>query len=212
VLAFAKFVPGINTMAPPLAGSMNMRVAQFLSFDLVGVSLYTGIYWGTGFLFADFLGSIMRGYSAFSRALGWLLAMAFAAYLIYHAILWAKSRNLTPVKRVSVAEVVRRRASMVIFDVRSHGYYEKGATRIPGSIRLEPNALHQHIEALPPDKEIVLYCTCLREATSTRVARNLAKQGIEAGVIVGGYPAWKKAGLPLEPIPEDELISLPTFA
>src|SRR5580693_1962071 len=31
LLVFAKFVPGINTMAPPLAGSMNMRLAQFLA-------------------------------------------------------------------------------------------------------------------------------------------------------------------------------------
>jgi rhodanese-related sulfurtransferase len=191
---------------------MNMRFSQFLCFDLIGVSLYAGAYWGMGFVFGDFLGSIMRGYSAFSRVMGWLIAIAFASYLIYHAILWARSRNLTPVKRVSVAEVVRRRASMAIYDVRSHGYYEKGATRIPGSTRLEPNALHQNILALPPDKEIVLYCTCLREATSLRVARNLAGQGIEAAVIVGGYPAWKKAGLPLEPIPEEEVIALPTFA
>ncbi len=129
--------------------------------DLVGVSLYTGVYWGTGFLFADFLGSIMRGYSAFKilSAMGWPIAKfgVCAAILLYHAILWVKSRNLTPVKGVSVAEVARRRASMVVYDVRSHGYYEKGATRIPGSIRLEPNALHQEILNLPPDKEIVLY-------------------------------------------------------
>lgn len=39
VLVFAKFVPGINTMAPPLAGSMNMNPLQFLGLDLVGASL-----------------------------------------------------------------------------------------------------------------------------------------------------------------------------
>src|SRR3954468_10039651 len=32
-LLFAKFVPGINTMAPPLAGSMRMSFSQFLRFD-----------------------------------------------------------------------------------------------------------------------------------------------------------------------------------
>jgi membrane protein DedA with SNARE-associated domain len=212
VLVFAKFVPGINTMAPPLAGSMNMRASQFLTFDFMGASLYTGVYWVAGFVFADFLGGMVHAYSTFSSVLGWVLSAAFAAYLIYHAILWVKSRNLTPVKRVSVAEVARRRESMAVYDVRSHGYYERGATRIPGSIRLEPNALHQHVLNLPKDKEIVLYCTCLREATSSRVARDLAEHGIEAAVIVGGYPAWKKAGLPLEPVPDDEVVELPMFA
>jgi membrane protein DedA with SNARE-associated domain/rhodanese-related sulfurtransferase len=212
VLVFAKFVPGINTMAPPLAGSMNMRASQFITFDVMGASLYTGVYWLAGFLFSDFLGGMVRAYSTFSSVLGWVLSVAFMAYLIYHAILWVKSRNLSPVKRVSVAEVARRRDSMAVYDVRSHGYYERGSTRIPGSIRLEPNSLHQQAPNLPKDKEIVLYCTCLREATSGRVARNLAEHGIEAAVIVGGFPAWKKAGLPLEPIPDDEVVELPTFA
>src|SRR5580658_832886 len=36
VLLFAKFVPGNNTMSPPLAGSMNMRFIQFLGLDFVG--------------------------------------------------------------------------------------------------------------------------------------------------------------------------------
>ena len=36
VLLFAKFVPGINTMAPPLAGSMNMRFGQFIGLDFDG--------------------------------------------------------------------------------------------------------------------------------------------------------------------------------
>src|SRR6202795_1974553 len=32
-LLFAKFIPGINTMSPPLAGSMKMRLGDFLQFD-----------------------------------------------------------------------------------------------------------------------------------------------------------------------------------
>ena len=36
-LLFAKFLPGVNTMAPPLAGSMHMRASQFFRFDLGGV-------------------------------------------------------------------------------------------------------------------------------------------------------------------------------
>src|ERR1700685_1841265 len=40
LLIFAKFVPGINTMAPPLAGSMNMRLSQFLALDFAGTVLY----------------------------------------------------------------------------------------------------------------------------------------------------------------------------
>src|SRR6266404_9794984 len=52
VLVFGKFVPGLNTMAPPLAGSMNMRFGQFLLLDFAGSFLYAGAYLGVGFLFS----------------------------------------------------------------------------------------------------------------------------------------------------------------
>src|SRR5476649_93470 len=42
LLVVAKFIPGINAMTPPLAGSMNMRFAQFLPLDLTGAALYIG--------------------------------------------------------------------------------------------------------------------------------------------------------------------------
>src|SRR2546425_7368735 len=47
-LVIAKFIPGINTMAPPLAGSMNMGVAQFLGLDFLGSTLYALVYGGLG--------------------------------------------------------------------------------------------------------------------------------------------------------------------
>jgi rhodanese-related sulfurtransferase len=48
---------------------------------------------------------------------------------------------------------------ILLADVRSHGYYDPGAARIRGAIRLEPNNLSQEIKILPRDKDIYLYCT-----------------------------------------------------
>ena len=61
-LLIAKFIPGVNTMAPPLAGSMKMRPQQFLRFDLAGGMLYILAYGGLGFVFRDFLAAITRGF------------------------------------------------------------------------------------------------------------------------------------------------------
>jgi rhodanese-related sulfurtransferase len=44
------------------------------------------------------------------------------------------------------------------------------------------------------------------------VALELRKRGFNALVIEGGLAAWRKAGQPLEPVPEDDLVKLPTFA
>lgn len=51
----------------------------------------------------------------------------------------------------------------------------------------------------------------MREATSARVAHILREQGFDAYVIHGGLRAWTKAGHPLEPVPGDDLVLLPTF-
>jgi rhodanese-related sulfurtransferase len=43
------------------------------------------------------------------------------------------------------------------------------------------------------------------------VALLLREQGFSAFVIKGGLAAWRKAGLPLEPVPAGDLVKLPTF-
>jgi len=44
------------------------------------------------------------------------------------------------------------------------------------------------------------------------VAHLLREKGFNAFVIVGGLTAWRKAGEPLEGVPKDDLVKLPTFS
>jgi membrane protein DedA with SNARE-associated domain len=163
-LLFAKFLPGVNTMAPPLAGSMHMRASQFLRFDLGGVLLYTLAYGGLGYLFRDVFRLIAGGMQAFSRAVGWVIFVGVIAFVCYRAWLYGRHRLNRFVRRVPVGDVAARlklegAPDIIIADVRSHGYYDQGEQRVQGSIRIEPNNLDAFIEALPKDTAIYLYCT-----------------------------------------------------
>jgi membrane protein DedA with SNARE-associated domain/rhodanese-related sulfurtransferase len=213
LLIFAKFVPGINTMAPPLAGSMNMRFAQFLALDFAGASLYIGAYLAAGFLFSGALHALTAGYRAAGQFVTWIVIGAVVGYLGFQAWSWIKARALPPVPMVSPAEASGALSSdsAVIYDVRSHGYYDRDSMRMRGSRRLDPHALHRWEETLPGDRQVYLYCTCIRQATSAHVARLLLKKGVRAAVIEGGLRAWKKVGLPLEPVPQEEIAALPVF-
>jgi len=51
----------------------------------------------------------------------------------------------------------------------------------------------------------------MQEATSARVARMLKEKGFDAYVIEGGLKAWRKAGLPVEQVPQEDLELLPSF-
>src|SRR5437879_2837601 len=66
-LVIAKFIPGVNTMGPPLAGSMKMPFGQFLRFDFMGTVLYVVAYFMLGFLGRDFLKAIGSGFRSEER-------------------------------------------------------------------------------------------------------------------------------------------------
>lgn len=163
-LLFAKFIPGVNSMAPPLAGSMKMKLGQFLRLDFLGAVFYVFAYGAVGYIFRDFVVKITRGIQGASRGLTELLMAGLIVYIIYRIVNYRRYKVTDVVPRIAVEELARRmltngRSDLLLVDVRSHGYYDSGAARIAGSIRLEPNQLSKEIESLPRDKDIFVYCT-----------------------------------------------------
>jgi membrane protein DedA with SNARE-associated domain len=163
-LLLAKFVPGVNTMAPPLAGSMKMPFVQFLALDLVGANFYALAYGVIGFLFRNFLAAIARGFQAAGHVMEIVVIGAAIVFIASRLWRYRKYRVYRIVPRVQVIELAKKLQSeesgkILLVDVRSHGYYDPGAARIRGSIRIEPNNLSQEVTKLPKNKDIYLYCT-----------------------------------------------------
>jgi membrane protein DedA with SNARE-associated domain len=163
-LVIAKFIPGVNTMAAPLAGSMKMRFWQFLQLDFLGGLVYATTYLVVGYLSRDFLKAILSGFHAAGRAMEAVIVAALIVYAIYRIVQFRKHKVYRVVPRIQVQELAARLASedaskVLIVDVRSHGYYDSGGERIKGSIRIEPNNLEEEVKNLPKDKDIYLYCT-----------------------------------------------------
>jgi len=163
-LLISKFIPGINTMAAPLAGSMNMGFGQFLRLDFAGSVFYSCTYLLVGYLSRDFLAATLRSFNAAGRAMEVILIITLIVYAAYRIAQFLKYRQYDVVPRVEAQQLVAREAAgeaiqFQIIDVRSHGYYDKGAERILGSIRIEPNNLDAEVEHLPKEKAIYLYCT-----------------------------------------------------
>jgi membrane protein DedA with SNARE-associated domain len=163
-LVIAKFIPGVNTMGPPLAGSMKMPFLQFLRFDLTGAALYVFAYFALGFLGRDFLKAIGSTFQTAGHAIEEVLLLGLIVYAAYRIWLVRKNRVYRVVPRVQVHELIDKLASqeadrVLLVDVRSHGYYDADAARIKGSIRIEPNNLEAELQRLHQDRDIYLYCT-----------------------------------------------------
>ena len=79
-LLVAKFVPGLNTVAQPLAGIVGMPRRRFLLFDGLGALLWIGGYTALGYVFSDQLERVGR----YGEYLGtWLIAMLLGAFVLY---------------------------------------------------------------------------------------------------------------------------------
>jgi len=220
-LVIAKFIPGLATVAAPLAGSLNMRLGRFLRLDAAGVFLYVSTWTLAGFVFARFLRDLIGWIERVGHATTALVLLLLVFYAIWLAANWVRDTRFSNVERVQVQELLdeMRNATheklVVIADVRSHGYYDPGMQRIKNSIRVEPSRLREEVIALrefmQPECEIYLYCSCAREATSVRVAKMLELENCSTKVIQGGLKAWVKAGGPTEPVPEGDVEHLPKF-
>ncbi|HEY4354836.1 MAG TPA: VTT domain-containing protein [Acidobacteriaceae bacterium] len=220
-LLFAKFVPGLSTVAAPLAGSLNMKLWRFWRLDACGVLFYVTAWSGTGFLFARFLRVILSMVTRLGHITAATVLGIIALYVGWLAYNWIHDQRFKNVERVAAQELHDRLRDathdrvLVIADVRSHGYYDPGMQRIKNSIRVEPSRLKEELVALrefmAPECEIYLYCSCAREATSVRVAHMLEMENCQTKVIQGGLKAWIKAGGPLEPVPAGDVEHLPQF-
>jgi membrane protein DedA with SNARE-associated domain len=80
LLVIAKFVPGLDAVAPPLAGIAHTSRLRFLTFDAVGAGLYACAYAGLGYVFSH---DLDRAAAYVGRAGRLLAGVAFAGLLIY---------------------------------------------------------------------------------------------------------------------------------
>ena len=220
-LLFSRFVPGLGAMAAPLAGSLNMRLGRFLRLDAAGAVIYTSTWVLTGFLFSRYITWIERWMARAGHVVLMCVLVLILAYVCSWATFTIRARRFRDIERIPASTLHERLQQedpdrlVVIADVRSHGYYDPGMQRIKNSIRVEPHRLKEELVALrefmAPECEIYLYCSCVREATSVRIAYLLNQENCQTRVIDGGLRAWIKAGGALELVPAEEMLHLPRF-
>ena len=82
ILVLAKFVPGLDAVAPPLAGTSGTSRLHFLALDAVGASLYSVAYAGLGYVFRH---DLNRAADYAGRAGTVVAALAFVGIFVYAA-------------------------------------------------------------------------------------------------------------------------------
>lgn len=161
-LLIAKFVPGLGTVAPPLAGLFRMHPCRFLLWDLAGAFVWAGTFTGAGYLFSAQLERV-AGYGL--RMGSWLivlLAAGLASYLTWKYIERRRFMRKLRVARITpegLKQKLDAGEDIMVVDLRSSIEFDCDGAKLPGALHMDPKEIELRHQEIPRDRDIVLYCT-----------------------------------------------------
>jgi membrane protein DedA with SNARE-associated domain/rhodanese-related sulfurtransferase len=203
-LMIAKFVPGLATLAPPVAGQNGMGYWPFLLFDGIGATLWLGALLGAGRFFGDLLRrnpSLLDWAGRFSGA---LLVLGILGFFVGRVVRRRMVLKKLVAARLEPEELKRQLDAgepVYIVDLRHPLELVPDPFTLPGAIHFSPDALAERHHEIPRDRDIVLFCSCPSEATAAKTAMTLHKLGIErVRPLRGGYDEWKRLGFPVDAV------------
>jgi membrane protein DedA with SNARE-associated domain/rhodanese-related sulfurtransferase len=214
-LLFAKFVPGLSTLAAPIAGQTGMPLHRFLLWDLAGSILWAEAYLLAGRFFGDIAersAPFFHLLSRFAFGIFVLLVLAFMGYRVYknrRFLIDLRASRIEPAELKTMLDTAAAQGNIppFIVDLRHPLDYLPDPRILPGAVRIRPTDLAAHAEILPRDRDVILYCTCPSEETSAKVAQQLLKIGIHrVRPLRGGFEGWRDAGYTLENYVEQSIL------
>ena len=158
-LLVAKFIPGLNTAVPSLAGVFRMPVRRFLIFDSLGGFLWVVTVTSLGLIFSDQLERIALRWG------GWLVAVlagSLAAYVLWKFIQRRRFLRRLRIARITPKELMDKLAAkenISIVDLRQPMDIEAFPQMIPGALRIAMEEIEERHGEIPRDRDVVLYCS-----------------------------------------------------
>ena len=200
----AKFIPGLTTVMPPLAGVFAIPRGHFALCDLAGVLLWAGTWLTLGYFFSDAIVLVAAKASALGRMLGLVIVTALAGYILVkygRRRLFLKKLRTAPVSPEALKRRLDAGDDVTIIDLRTALDVAATPYAIPGSRWLAADAIDEHEVELLRSRDVVLYCASPNDATSARVALQLKHKGISrVRPLEGGLAAWMALNLPVRTV------------
>jgi rhodanese-related sulfurtransferase len=201
-LIVAKFIPGLGTLAPPLAGNSGVTTARFIFFDGLSSVLHGGCFILVGVLFSHQLEQIINALAGLGRSAFGVLAGLAALYIAYKYIQRHRLLSELRMARITVEELYQKQESgehPIILDLRQQLELDDNPSVIRGALHMTTDEVEHRHQQIPRDRDIVLYCSCPNEVTSARVALHLHRKGISrVRPLLGGIDAWRERNYPTE--------------
>ena len=161
LLLVAKFIPGLNALATPSAGTVRMAFPKFILLDTLGSSLWAGAFTGMGYLFSSDIEYIAAKLGKLGAWIALIVPGSLVAYVAWKYFRRQRFLRQVSVLRITPEEVKQRLDAgdrLMILDVRDRDEIREESTVLPGAFSLPLGELESHHQEIPRDHDIVLYC------------------------------------------------------
>lgn len=161
-LLFAKFIPGLYTVTPPVAGMVGLPLRRFILWDIAGITIWASVYAGLGGALSHQLEWLLKKVESWGTSLFQFVVLVLALHLLYKFIGRQQFMSRLRTARIMPEELKRmmdRGEQVMIADLRHSSELVRDPHTIPGALVIAIDELQERHHELPRDREIVLYCT-----------------------------------------------------
>lgn len=201
-LILAKFIPGLSTLAPALAGLFRISMGRFLVFNSAGALLWSFSFLLLGYVFSDQISYVAELAVQFGKTATMIIAVGLASYVLYkywHRQKLLKELRIARISPTELKQLMDDGQQSVVVDLRGTLDHVADPYTIPGALRISAEELEQRHHDIPRDRDVILFCACPNEATAARMALMLKRRGItRVRPLTGGLDAWRELAYPLE--------------
>lgn len=161
-LLVAKFVPGLQTLAPPMAGLTGMSLMQFLFLEVAGTLIWAGVFLAIGMIFHSELEAMALAMAEFGFWAGFGLVMVIVAYIGIKFVqrqVFIRSLRMRRLEPEEVYEMLEHKENTHVIDLRHSSDFDLLPETVPSALRVPMEAIDRHAHRIPRNSDVVLYCS-----------------------------------------------------
>lgn len=158
-LLVSRFIPGLNTVAAPLAGYSKTKYIRFALYDMTGALIWSGVYLTAGYIFSEQLEVAVRYASRLGANVVLVILGVFAGWIAWKFLQRRLFLRKLEIARMMPEELQKRLAAgeeLFIVDLRSSVAQEPAL--IPGALAC-PRGVDCARQGDTRDREIILFCS-----------------------------------------------------
>jgi len=158
----AKFLPGLTTVMPPLAGIFAVGRVRFALYDLGGVVLWAGAWMALGYAFSDAIVLVTERAAKLGRMLGVVVAVALGGYILVKYVrrrLFLRNLRMARISPETLKGRLDAGEDVTVIDLRTPLDVVATPYAIPGSRWVTADAIDEHEAELLRARDLVLYCS-----------------------------------------------------